>query len=129
MREKDGIPEVVSVRIAQIDTHRIAAVLNLNALEPGRYLRNSVLPRDGLPAASDPLDGRLQPVFVNVVILQSNRLGADMTFTEWVLGIAFDRQHLSIGVFDNETAHRLTDVAGTIVGLDVGGPGHGPGIA
>ncbi|MNH37048.1 hypothetical protein D3C79_979010 [compost metagenome] len=78
------------------------------------------LPADRLPAVTDTLVRRPQPVRVILDILQGHRLGADVAAAEAVLGVTLDRGDARgdiglVGDFQGQAADGFTQMTGTVM--------------
>ena len=95
-------------------------MLTLNAFDIVGNLLIRFFPTDAFPlvsrAASHPSHRVFEAVRV-VVVLESDRLGADMSFAKGIVFVPFDRQNLTVLVFDGDTTHRFAECAGAVVSL------------
>jgi hypothetical protein len=99
----------------------MTAVFGLHSLYARYSLIKSFLPTNLLPTASGRAPHRMaQPIRIRVDVLKGSGLGADMTLAKGVVFVTFDGQDLLILVFDFQATHGFTEVAGAVVGLDLG---------
>ncbi len=113
----------MDVGVAEVDTDGVATVLLLNGFEPLSNLVQGVGPGNLAPLAIHFFDRLAQAVRVFLQVFQGNRLGTDVTATEGIVFVALDTQHLAAIVFDDQTAHGLTQITGSMV-YSRSGSGH-----
>ncbi|MOA32053.1 hypothetical protein D3C78_1532420 [compost metagenome] len=96
-------PIVMHAGVALVDRHRVLAVARLDIRQALGHQRKGVVPGNGLPFVANTLHGLAQAIRIVLDILQSHRLGADVTAAEGVQRIALDRgdrQALAVGFGD-----------------------------
>jgi len=107
---------VVDVGVAQIQADRVAPMGGLDAGKPVGNLAKGLVPADGFPPITGAPHGVSQPVRVLVDVLESQRLGADVAATEWVLVVTLDAGDGAVFNLDGDAAHGLAEVAGAVMG-------------
>ena len=96
--------------IAQVYSDRIFTMLKLDVLQFIRNFIKCLLPGNLLPTISGLLNRCSKPIRIVVDILQRNRFGADVPFTDRVEFVAFDRFDLVVLNYDFQTAEGFTQV-------------------
>src|SRR5215212_7100299 len=97
--------------IADIDRYAVAAMFSLNAFQILGHLVESFVPANLLPSTIGPPHRVLEPILIEVDILQGNCFRADVAMAEDILGIALDTER-AVWLHTNfDTTHCLTDIA------------------
>ena len=121
--------QVVGVRVAEVDGHRVLPVLGDQRREPAVDLLERLVPArlHQLAVAADQRRG--QPVRILVELLDPVRLRADEAVAEHVVHVAADRDHLPSLGLDLEAAGGFAERAGPVVRGHARDPTPPPGAA
>ena len=106
---------VVHVGVAQVNADTVMAVGVLYRAQASGDFVQRLIPANGLPLSVHFFQGLAQAIRVFMDVLESDRLGADMTATEGILLVALDAENLHAVVLNFETAYRFTQIAGAVV--------------
>ena len=125
-RRKDGPPERVHRRVADVDRDRVGAVFALNLEDAACRALDRFVPTALHEVAAGVLDQRLaQAIRIFVQRLERGTLRADVAAAERVVVIAADRSDPPALGLDRQPTHRLAERAGAVVrhGEDWRSPG------
>src|SRR5256714_8239577 len=82
--------------VAQICRDGVSTVLRLNAFEIARHLVERFIPADALPAARRAADRLLQPVFIEMNVLQGDAFWANESAAEGIVFVAADAKAIAV---------------------------------
>src|SRR5688572_894918 len=102
---------VVNGWITEVGGDGVSAVGRVNALEVLCYLIEGLVPSDAFPAANGATDGMSQPIRVEVNVLESNSLRADISAAERIVFIAANLQTLVLLNGDLHATDRFAEIA------------------
>lgn len=111
--------------ITQISRDAIPSMLRLNALKVLRDFVERFVPTDPLPTVLGATNGMLEPVLIEVNILQGDGLRTDVAAAEGIVFVAANVQTLVGPNGDFDPAHSFAEVAGTIMNRGFVGDWHG----
>ena len=112
---------IVYIGVASIEGNRICAMLILHCRELFSDGTKSLFPANLDPAVAIFFNRQPQTIGVGVDIFHRGALGADITFTERVILITFNRQNLIALSFNLKATDGFTKVTGAVMGLDFSG--------
>ncbi len=134
--DREGVGEVVRVRIPDVDGDGVGAVCGDDLAEPPLHLRERLLPAHLLVPAVATRERSPEPVGVVVERAERGALGADEPVRERVVRVTPDARHAASGDLEPQPARRLAQRAcperqprrhgRTILTVRRGGPA-GPG--
>ena len=109
--------EVVGVRVAEVDPHRVATMLLLDLLDAVDHLGRTRRPNEiGSQRSPTRRTGCFKRSGIVVQVFEGRRLRADVSAAEDVVLVAADRHDLIAVDLDLDAAHRFAEVAGSVVG-------------
>ena len=115
--------------ISKVSSDGIPSVLRVNAFEVLRHLVKSFVPPEPFPTVMGAAHGILQPVFIEVKILQGSGLRADVPAAERVVFVTADVQTLVGLNGDLDPTDRFAEIAVAIMKGAIVGGSHGTVLA
>ena len=106
---------VMNSWVAEVGGEGVSAVGRVDALEVSRYVVESLIPANLLPAARGTADGMSQPVLVEVNILQGDSLGTNVSAAERIVLVAANLETLVWLNGNLDATDRFAEIATAIV--------------
>jgi hypothetical protein len=99
--------------ISEVGSERISSVLRANPFQVVGHFRERFVPRDLFPTTCRATNRLLQPVLIEVNVLQRNGFGTNVSAAKRVILIAANVELLSIANSDLDAADRFTEMTVT----------------